>query len=254
MIATNLAMALDVVRFAEAVGIEPDGWQVDVLRSNSRRLLLNCARQSGKSTTAALVGLHEALFRPESLILVISPGERQSKLLFQKMLKTYRALGHPVAAEVENKLSLELSNGSAIHALPGAESTVRGFSGVALILIDEAARVADDLYASVRPMVAVSNGRLLALSTPWGKRGWWYEAWANGGDLWERYEVPATACARIPSDFLAEEQRSMPPLFFASEYCCRFVDTDDQLYPTDLVLGAVSDDVAPLVWRNSYAF
>jgi len=51
-------------------------------------------------------------------------------------------------------------------SLPGDEGTVRGFSGVSLLVIDEAARVADPLYFAVRPMLAVSQGRLVALDTP----------------------------------------------------------------------------------------
>src|SRR5215213_6349159 len=99
----------------------------------------------------------------------------------------YRRLGRPVPAATENKLSLELANGSEVHALPGDEGGIRGFSGVTLLLVDEASRVPDQLMAAVRPMLAVSGGRLVTMSTPWGKRGWWHEEWANGGDGWKRY-------------------------------------------------------------------
>jgi len=243
---------MTAVELARRAGHDPDPWQRRVLDSGARQLLMNGARQSGKSTTAAVLGLHAALYAPGSLVLVLSPGERQSKLLFRKMLVTYRTLGHPVAAETENRLSLELANGSEIHALPGSEATVRGFSGVALLLIDEASRVDDALYMGVRPMLAVSGGRLVALSTPWGKRGWWYEAWEHGGPSWERYEVPAQMCPRIPAEFLEEERRSMPPLWFASEYECRFVDAVDQVFPTDVVAAAITPDVAPLFSQGGF--
>jgi hypothetical protein len=39
------------------------------------------------------------------------------------------------------------------------QGTIRGFSAATLIVEDEAARVPDDLYFSVRPMLAVSGGR-----------------------------------------------------------------------------------------------
>ncbi len=95
-------------------------------------------------------------------------------------------------------------------------------------------------------MLAVSNGRLVALSTPWGKRGWWHDAWANGGADWARVEVPATACPRISPAFLEEERRALGPLWFAGEYECRFVDTVDQVFGHDLVMAALSAEVAPL--------
>ena len=93
-------------------------------------------------------------------------------------------------------------------ALPGTEKTVRSYSGVRLLVVDEASRVDDALYGSVRPMLAVSQGRLVALTTPWGKRGWFYRAWSEGGADWERHRVPATDCPRISPAFLEEERRS----------------------------------------------
>lgn len=246
MIAGDLALALDPVLLAERAGITPDDWQAAVLRSPSPRLLLNACRQSGKSTITAAVAVHTAVFAPGALVLLVSPTLRQSGELFRKALAVYRALDRPVPAESETALTLTLETGSRIVSLPGKEGTVRGYSGAALIAIDEASRVPDDLYLALRPMLAVSGGRLIALSTPWGKRGWWHQEWTGGGPSWERYEVPATACPRIPAAFLEEERRSMGPLFFASEYECQFVETEDQLFAYDDIAAAITDDVQPL--------
>ena len=155
--ATDLAMALDRVAFARTVGIEPDHWQEDLLRSTATRVLLNCACQSGKSTVAGVLAVHAALYDPGSLVLLLSPTLRQSQELFKKCLSLYRTADKPVPPESETALTLTLENGSRIVSLPGKEGTVRGYSGVRLLAIDEAARVPDDLYASVRPMLAVSG-------------------------------------------------------------------------------------------------
>lgn len=167
----DLRFALDPVAFAEAVGIEPDPWQARLLRSKAKRVLLNCSRQSGKTSTTAILSLHTALYEPGSMILVLGPAERQAKEFFKRVSDFYRTLGHKVPADSDRKLGMELSNGSRIEALPGAEKTIRGFSGVDLLVLDEAARVDDGLYYAVRPMLAVSGGRLAMLSTPFGKRG-----------------------------------------------------------------------------------
>ena len=55
--------------------------------------------------------------------------------------------------------------------LPANEATVRGFSAVSLMVVDEAARVPDDLYEAVKPMLAVTDGALWLMSTPFGRRG-----------------------------------------------------------------------------------
>jgi hypothetical protein len=78
----------------------------------------------------------------------------------------YRDLGRPVLPQGERKVSLELDNESRIITLPGAEKTIRGFSGVSLFLVDEASRVADELYYAARPMLAVSGGALMMLTVP----------------------------------------------------------------------------------------
>jgi hypothetical protein len=103
---------------------------------------------------------------------------------------------------------MELANGSRIVSLPGDEQTIRGYSGVALLAIDEAARVPDDLYRAVRPMLAVSGGRLVCLSTPYGKRGWFFETW-KGGSGWQRARITADQCPRITPEVLAEEERAI---------------------------------------------
>src|SRR5215208_3107256 len=192
-LAQDLKLALDRVAFAQKAGLEPDPWQRDLLRSSSDRVILNCSRQSGKSTMTAIVVLHRALYHPGSLILCLAPALRQSQELFGKVLGFYRGLGRPVSPQAERKLSLELENGSRIITLPASEKTIRGFSGTSLLVLDEAARVEDELYFAVRPMLAVSGGALMMLSTPYGKRGVFYEEW-TGGRGWERYEVTASQC------------------------------------------------------------
>jgi Terminase large subunit, T4likevirus-type, N-terminal len=244
-LAGDLKLALDRVAFARTLGLEPDAWQEELLRSTSDRVLLNCSRQSGKSTMTAVIALHRALYHPGSLILCLAPALRQSQELFGKVLGFYRDLGRPVSPQGERKLSLELENGSRIVTLPGSEKTIRGFSGTSLLVLDEAARVEDELYFAVRPMLAVSGGALMMLTTPYGQRGVFYEEWTSGRG-WERYEVPASQCPRISEGFLEEERASLPPFIFRQEYECSFEDTEDQVFTTDMIDRAVTDEVKPL--------
>jgi len=239
----DLAAALDPVVLARLAGLEPDAWQVDVLRSGAPRVALNCCRQAGKSTIAAVLGVHRALYVPGSLVLMLSPTLRQSSELFRKSSEVYRVAGARVPSVAESALRLELANGSRIVSLPGKEGTVRGYSGVDLLVIDEAARVAGDLYMAVRPMLAVSGGRLVTLSTPFGNRGWWFEAWRDGGTDWLRVEVPATACPRISGEFLDEERRTMGEWWFGQEYMCQFLDAQSQAFSLRDIEAAFRDDV-----------
>jgi hypothetical protein len=251
MIAADLAFALDPPRLMAAGGITPDPWQRDLLRSQGKRHLLLCTRQAGKSTTTAALALWEALYRAPALILLLSPSLRQSQELFKKVVDFYHAIGGPIPVAEESALRLSLVNGSRIIALPGTEATIRGYSGVRLLVIDEASRVDDGLYYSVRPMLAVSGGRLVALTTPFGKRGFFFDAWENGGPEWERVKVTAHDCPRISPEFLEEERAASGDWWFSQEYLCEFRDTVDQVFATDLILKAMNDDTPQLFGGQS---
>ncbi len=184
-------------------------------------------------------------------MLLLSPVLRQSGELFRKVTDIYFALGRPVSARAETALTLELVNGSRIVALPGGEGTIRGYSGVALLIVDEAARVPDSLYFAIRPMLSVSRGRLVALSTPFGKRGWFYEAW--GGDQeWERVRITADQCPRIEAAFLEEERLALGERWFRQEYECSFEDTIDAVFAYTDIAAALKPGIEPLAFPESY--
>ena len=235
-LAEDLKLALDRVSFAKRLGLVPDAWQEDLLRSTSERVLLNCCRQSGKSTMAAVIALHRALYHPGSLILCLAPALRQSQELFAKIAGFYRDLGRPVSPIGERKLSLELENGSRIITLPGTEKTIRGFSGVSLLIVDEAARVEDELYFAVRPMLAVSGGTLIMLSTPYGQRGIFYEEWTSGDSReWQRFRVSADQVPRISSEFLREERRALGSRWYEQEYLCVFGELEGAIFSREAI-------------------
>ncbi len=226
---------------ARSGGLDPDPWQLRLLRSEAPRILMNISRQAGKSTCSGVLAAHKALSVPGSLTLILAPSERQARETFAKTADFLRG----ETSESDRKLGVQLANGSRIEALPGTEKTIRGYSGVDLLILDEAARVEDLLYWSIRPMLAVSGGRLIMASTPHGKRGVFFEEWESG-EGWERYEIPASEVPRIPADFLEEERRSMPEALYLQEYHCAFTETTDELFTYDMVAGAVSEEVAPL--------
>ncbi len=226
----------------DALGFVADDRQRAVLDSKAKRGILNCTRQWGKSTVLAVKAVHRAYTAAGSLVLVASPTERQSAEFLRKAAEFLLRLGIRRRGDGDNANSLALPNGSRIVGLPGVEGTVRGFSSVSLLLIDEAARVRDATYKSLRPMLAVGNGDLWLMSTPNGKQGFFYETWTHGGAEWERHSVRATECERISAPFLEEERRELGPTWFAQEYLCEFTDNGANWFPRELVEGALSGD------------
>jgi hypothetical protein len=234
--ATELAIRLDPSLLMEFAGFDPDPWQRRALRTESKRLLLLASRQSGKSTCTSLIALNEALFRPESLVLLIARAERQSLELLRKVVAAYDRLARPVEAVRELQSSLELSNGSRIIALPGENpATIRCYSGVTMAIVDEAAQALDAIFVAILPMLGTTGGRLLCLSTPFGKRGWFFEQWTGADPIWERIVSKAVDCPRIAPGFLAEERRMLGPAMFAQEHCCEFIEAEGQVFSAESI-------------------
>lgn len=230
-------------------GLPPDPWQDSLLRTTHPETLILAARQAGKSQLASALALREALLcSPDrsALVLILSPTLRQSGELFRaKLLPLWRALGCPLKRRAPTRLELELRNGARIVSLPENEEGVRGFSGVTLLVIDEASRVDDALYRTVRPMLATSAGSILALSTPFGRRGWFYESW-NGREPWHRVPVTAAECPRLPPEFLARERLRLGPRWYAQEFDLAFNDSIDQLFSADVIEAATVSGYTPL--------
>jgi hypothetical protein len=242
-LARDLALALDPARILVAAGLEPDPWQREFLRAQALRALLLCARQTGKSTTMAAAALHVAISQPGALVLLVSPTQRQSNLLLarvRRLLPAARATARSVS-----KPEIRLDNGSRIVALPGNAETIRGYSAPALVVIDEAAFCDAELFDAVQPMLATCNGRFVAVSTPYGARGRFWELWTSN-ELYARVRVTAVECPRIPPEFLAAARRLTSPASFASEYECAFVSPNSAVFPADDVHAALDDTLEPL--------
>jgi hypothetical protein len=242
---SDLSNLSDPAAFArQHLNFQPDPHQTRVLQSLHPRLLLNCSRQWGKSTTAATLALHRALHHPASLILCVSPTERQSQELIRKIQHFLTLLALPTRPDKVNRLGFVLPNESRILGLPGSEAGLRGFSAPSLVILDEAARVSDALYKSLRPLLAVSQGDLHLLSTPFGQRGFFYREWTQPHNEWLKVEVPATQNPCIPPEFLAQELQSLGSDWFAQEYLCSFIGTENQPFRQEWLNAAKQEGLS----------
>jgi Terminase large subunit, T4likevirus-type, N-terminal len=234
------------VEFARSVGIVPDEWQAEVLSSQHPRKILCCGRQVGKTTVGAALALHKALTQPGSTVLIVAPGERQAKLLFKKAYRLYEMAEHPLPAHSERLTGLELANGSIIEALPAVERTTRGYS-VDLLICDEAAAVPDMDYHGILPALIATQGEQVLLSTPRGKRGFFWEIWHSDED-WQRMMVRSNEVARIRPEDLEVFRATMPEQFFQQEFYCEWLDTEGSLFSYDDIQTALAagEDVAAI--------
>lgn len=248
----------DASQVMRRAGLPPDRWQTRLLRRKPHRALVTTSRQAGKSSVAGAAALARAQTKEQAEIVVVSPTQRQSALLVQKVRRYCHALG--LDLKRNNTLSLQLENESTIYALPGSPDSVRGYSPD-LLIVDEAAYTTESLYTACLPMLAVTNGDLIAISTPNGQQGWFWAEWAGqGADGWMRIEVPYTEISRITPEFITSQRASMSRERFATEYECAFnsstfglfnaSDLAAALQQTPVADGSVLPDAAEIMRRN----
>ena len=208
----------------------------------SPRLLLNATRQSGKSTVAALKAAWTVL--QGGLAVVVSPSLRQSGFLFRKLAR------HLVASEAafrrETMTEVELVSGGLAVSLPGDRpAMLRGLSlrhdGPAVLIVDEASRVRDELWATISPMLAAAPAaQQILLSTPAGASGEFHRAWSSDED-WERVQITADQCPRISAAHLAAERIRLGDALYRQEYFGAFVSAPGSVFDAEVLAHMFGD-------------
>ena len=241
----SLRQVVNIAYFGQRkCGFRCDAQQIDLFMRSGNRTILNCSRQTGKSTAAALKAVHSAYIRPQSTVIVTAPTRQQTREFIRKVRNFAFLCGATLRG---GKLVVELKNGSRIVGIAANEDTVRGFSNVSLLIIDEASRVKDEVYYALLPMLAVSNGAIWLLSTPKGKRGFFHTEWDSPqSEQWAKFRVTAQQCPRISADFLDSQKRRMGERRFAQEFECIFIDIAHGVFHPDAVRRAFKDEIKPL--------
>jgi hypothetical protein len=221
--------------FTDVIG-PPDPWQLKALRSDHPRQLYLCTRQGGKSTVASIKGLYTAMYRPNTLVLMVSKSQSQSQELFRKALLADRDLGRPMGVDYEARRHLELKNGSRLISLPGSEATTVGYSPN-LILLDEAAETSSDLLEALMPSVAATRGSIIALTSAKAASGWFYNLWTKPDidRVWQKHMATADDSSRVSEDTIEIDLFSRGPKYVQREYYCEFGLDDAAFFnPADI--------------------
>lgn len=240
-------------------------FQANAIDCSNRFVMLNWGRQTGKSTITALAGLYDAMWNDGHTILILSPKQRQSNRLFQKM-KAFLSKSQRKFPELriyddvirETQTILEFTNGSEIHSLPIADdgSNIRGFTAH-MIIIDEASRVTNnEAWSAIKPMIITTNGKMWLISTPKGVNNYFYECFKRK-ELGFKY-FHATSYDNPMADLkqVENDKESMPILLWEEEYLAKFIDESDSFFPLSLVERyfnkGLTEREAPLPFCNYY--
>lgn len=218
-------------------------------------------RRSGKSRTAAIIGAYEAvlagnerkLAKGERGVVVCSaPTRRQGKIVkdYLRAIFDVPMLAQEVVAETQ--WGFELANGNLVEVMAGHYRTIRGYTLLAAIIeeaaffgLDEESKVRSDteLVRAIRPGLATTGGKLVAISSPYAKRGWtystWERNWANEGGRTLVWRAPSrtmnpTLRQQIIDDALAEDHASA-----RSEYLAEWREDVAAFLPREVIEALV---------------
>ena len=226
-----------------------DPWQAHMVDApGASRVIALTHRQAGKTTGAAVGVAHTMLWRRSSSTnLILAPTLRQSSELIRNLRGHLLSAGEKLA--VDNTFSVELISGSRCLAMPGSDdASIRGLSIDGDCVMDEAARVSDDLYEAARPMLIrhAETARLILLSTAWARQGFFYRVWTEGDEKdWLKIEAKVEECRHISRADLDRERRSMSPAAFAREYENVFDAIESRFFDADAIAAAFGSVSAP---------
>jgi len=213
-----------------------DDWQKEVLKTKGN-IALRSGRQVGKSTVISIKAADYAVKNPGKNVLIIASVERQAYLLFEKVLAyvmdNYKGKVK-TGKDRPTKSRMRLKNGSTIYCLPTGLSGhgIRGYT-IDLLIADEAAFIPEAVWTAVTPMLAITKGDIILLSTPFGKGGYFYECFSDPS--YTKFHVSSEDCRRKDQDFLDREKSRMSELQYAQEYLGEFCEELMQFFPSTLI-------------------
>lgn len=233
----------DPVFFAQkALDFDPFPYQAKILRNSGKRVVACFGRQTGKTTTVAVKAIHFAYTNVKKTTLIVSASLRQSIILFDRIMGFIYS-NKFLASSVKRKTHtiIKLSNGSKIIALPCSEHRLRGHTAH-MIIVDEAAFVPDEVVVNVlNPMLATTDGTLILLSTPWGKKHFFYRAFIDPD--FSVHKVKSSECPLIPAEFLKKQREYMTKEAFLMEYEAEFVEASMSYFGQDLIRSCIDAEL-----------
>ncbi len=236
-------------------GIRLYGWQRRLIDDDSRFRVVLKSRAVGGSFTIALESVTQSLLRDNCTILIISYSLRQSIEVFRRVREIISSLRkvqviHGADTYVlddvirEAGSYLELGNGSRVVSLPNNPDALRGYRAD-MVYVDEAAMFRDDsgLKTAVMLTTAAKNGRVTLVSTPKGRRGWFYEAYRDAVEkkTWSLHRIHYSMSPHISKHDIEALRKTLSPLEWAQEMELEFLEESNAAFPYEIILSCVSD-------------
>lgn len=191
------------VKFLRSLYDKFEGWSVDLLRqqpiffhqqilefnptdyqtpmlnlygSGEKRITNRWSRQSGKTKSSCAMIVEDCIVKPHHRWMVTGPAKRVSEVVMAKMQEHYYSMNPLLARALITdalKTNWTFRNGSTIIATPNAVHALRGdtLDGALLEEYEFVKDASTVMESIIKPMLATTDGMLIANSTPWDPKG-----------------------------------------------------------------------------------
>lgn len=204
---------------------QPHDLQWAYHQSAARFRMVKCGRQSGKSTMANAELARWAWKKPKTEWAAFLPIFRQAEELYRRQI---RSLPEKVIADTnKTDLRITLIQGSTIDYLSADNPDANRGRTLDGVVLDECRELDPDLWPmTIRPMIAVKQGRASFMTTPKGF-DWYYDLWGRAEQMpgeWELFTAPSTCNPLFTQDEFLAAKQDMSEAMFKQEILAEFID------------------------------
>jgi phage terminase large subunit len=259
----------DIPRFVrEVIGVEPDPWQLQVLKwrqEGERRISIRSGHGVGKTSLASWLMLHQIICWLPQKTVVTAPTSAQLfdammselKTNIQKLPKPLQGLFDIkgdritlIGAPDESFISARTSRAEQPEALQGIHAEH------VLLIVDEASGVPEQVFEAAAGSMSGSSACTLLLGNPVRGSGFFYNTHNGQSGNWKTLRVSCVDSPRVSKEYVEEmaHRYGEDSNAFRVRVLGEFPKSDDDtVISLELVESAINRDVetnplAPTVW------
>jgi len=216
----------------QVLNVRLQRYQFGMIRNmiEHKRCCFVMGRQSGKDFTIACYTLWLCITNSNQKVLLVSPAQRQSDLLYERIL-TFIASNNELFDSVEKSTSetCQFTNNSKIKSLPST-TYIRGETSVTLCVMNEARDFlnGNEVMASVLPMLSICKGSLVIMSSASGCSGILWDYFNN--PLFIKMKLPSSVNRYIDPNWLEEQRNILSANFYQMEFEAQFSESVDNFF------------------------
>lgn len=280
MTALRCLYGLPVKQSRSGIVLECTGRELDSMPSNGfRTALFLTGRRSGKSRIASLIGAHEAVLAghqaklapgEQGVVAICAPTKHQGRIVKDYLEAIFRT--NVLQAEVisQTKSSFQLRNNTRIEILAGDFRTIRGYTLLAAIIdevaffgLDDDSKIKSDteLIRAIKPSLATVGGKLIAISSPFARRGWTFKTFdryfKNPHGKVLVWNCPSRTMNRTLPQAEVDEAMAEDRQAALAEYYGQFRDDVAEFIPLSVIESLVvagRQELLPSKWHKYFAF